>query len=484
LLLEGSDIQELLAQVRAEHGSGARIVAADRVRPTGLTGLFSRERYELTIEVADSAETGTGAPAVGTGKAAPGTAAAGTAGSPADALIALVEAQERQLLPHLGADESGATEPVPAAPVPAAPAASAPTASAPTAPTASALGAPVTAASGSAGAAAGPSASPNAFAEVLSGFGAPGWKVPVVTGGTTVMPAPTTPTPAERPPVVVAPPAATPTPPKAAATPPKAAATPPMAVPAAAANNAAALQAAVAQAAAPDAPLIPRYQPVRLPADAPLKTVLSHLGLPEQLGDRVTGADSYRAIVKVLRLLPEAPKPSSRAGEVLVIAGELRGALAVARTVSESLRLAPARIVLAAASCAGTGIHPSRRLTGPEHAVKRIAKLRRVADAPIIVVVDMPADGIGTEWARSIVESCDAAAVWGVINATGKTADSARRLADIGRVDAIAAYACAATGDPATVLQLGVPVALLDGRVATPHVWADLLCRRLEEVVE
>jgi hypothetical protein len=139
--------------------------------------------------------------------------------------------------------------------------------------------------------------------------------------------------------------------------------------------------------------------------------------------------------------------------------------------------------VLAAASCAGTGIHPSRRLAGPEHAAKRIAKLRRTADMPIVVVVEAPADGSGTEWSRSIIESVDAAAVWGVVDATGKTADSARRLADIGHVDAIAAYACAATGDPATVLQLGVPVALLDGRVATPHVWADLLCRRLEEVV-
>jgi hypothetical protein len=201
------------------------------------------------------------------------------------------------------------------------------------------------------------------------------------------------------------------------------------------------------------------------------------------LAELVTGFDSYREIVRVIKLLPEAPKVT-RAGEVLVIAGELHRALEVARTVAEALGLPPARIALAAASCKGTGIHPSRRMKDPEYTARRIARLRRKADLPIVVVVDVPTDGSGTERARSIIERCDAAAIWGVTDATRKTADSARRLADIGRVDAIAAYGCAETDDPATVLQLGIPVAMIDARVATPRLWAELLCRRLEEVVE
>jgi riboflavin biosynthesis pyrimidine reductase len=116
-------------------------------------------------------------------------------------------------------------------------------------------------------------------------------------------------------------------------------------------------------------------------------------------------------------------------------------------------------------------------------AVRRIAELRDRADAPVIVVIDAPADGSGTELARSIIDGVDPTAVWAVVDATRKTADSARLLADIGRVDAIAVCSGAATADPATVLQLGVPVALLDGRVPTPQMWAELLCRRLEEVM-
>src|SRR4051795_12642612 len=53
LLLEGPDIQKLLAKVRAEHGPKARIVQADKIRTGGFAGFFSRERYEVAVEVPD-----------------------------------------------------------------------------------------------------------------------------------------------------------------------------------------------------------------------------------------------------------------------------------------------------------------------------------------------------------------------------------------------------------------------------------------------
>ena len=198
----------------------------------------------------------------------------------------------------------------------------------------------------------------------------------------------------------------------------------------------------------------------------------------------MTGFDSYRAVVKLMKMLPKAPKAPSRGGEVLVVVGELAGAIATAGTVGDTLRLAATRILLAAVNPAGTGVHASRRLANAEQAASRVAKLRRDADTPIIVVIENPSNGTGTEWARSMIEGVEPTAVWSVVDATRKTPDTARQLADIGRVDAIAAQACAATGDPAALLQLGVPVALLDGRTATPHAWAELICRRLEEVSE
>jgi hypothetical protein len=55
LLLEGADLAELMVHVRAEFGPTARIVRAERVRSGGIAGFFARERYELTIDVPDTA---------------------------------------------------------------------------------------------------------------------------------------------------------------------------------------------------------------------------------------------------------------------------------------------------------------------------------------------------------------------------------------------------------------------------------------------
>lgn len=51
VLLEGPDIDELLTRVRSTHGSGARIVSADKVRSGGVAGFFARERYAVEVEV-------------------------------------------------------------------------------------------------------------------------------------------------------------------------------------------------------------------------------------------------------------------------------------------------------------------------------------------------------------------------------------------------------------------------------------------------
>src|SRR4051812_16571925 len=57
LLLEGCDLEELLAQVRAEHGPDAVIVSAEKVRTGGVGGLFGTQKYELTVEVPDAVAT-------------------------------------------------------------------------------------------------------------------------------------------------------------------------------------------------------------------------------------------------------------------------------------------------------------------------------------------------------------------------------------------------------------------------------------------
>ncbi|MFL6101557.1 MAG: hypothetical protein ACJ71T_16545 [Actinomycetales bacterium] len=51
LLLEGEDIESVLARLRDDHGPDARIIQAELVRSGGFAGFFAKRRYEVTVEV-------------------------------------------------------------------------------------------------------------------------------------------------------------------------------------------------------------------------------------------------------------------------------------------------------------------------------------------------------------------------------------------------------------------------------------------------
>ena len=53
LLLEGDNLESLLSRVRDEYGPSAQIVSAERMRTGGVAGFFAKERYELTVELAE-----------------------------------------------------------------------------------------------------------------------------------------------------------------------------------------------------------------------------------------------------------------------------------------------------------------------------------------------------------------------------------------------------------------------------------------------
>jgi hypothetical protein len=77
---------------------------------------------------------------------------------------------------------------------------------------------------------------------------------------------------------------------------------------------------------------------------------------------------------------------------------------------------------------------------------------------------------------------CDAigaTAVWSIVDATRKTADTARHLRTLGEVEALVVHGVELTADPASVLGLDLPIYSLDGKPATPHAWAAMLCARI-----
>jgi hypothetical protein len=431
LLLEGPDITELLARVRAEHGDSARIVKAEKLRVGGFAGFFAKQRYEVVLEIADGAPSAVvpaaAAPAVpvGTSLAVPAPVQPAAAPASLEELAALADRADTAELvesAHRVPATTGAGSPAPS----------------PTSLDVLADRAPGRTLS----------TESDDFASVLSrladGLG---------TGFDALPPAPVE-VPADFRPLYGAPVAS---PAELSVAPPAA----PLAVRGPVAPPATVAPAAVARS-----------------LDGPYES-LRGLGVPVHLAAAVNGDDLHADLVRVFTSLPAPPPLPRRPGDVLVVMGDLASAVPVGRALAAKLRLDPARLLVAGPTTAGTGVLASRRISGPADAERRARRMHR-DDVPHVVVVDVPIEGDAGDWAQDVADALGANSVWAVVDATRKTADLSDHLRRLGHVDALVVQRADITRDPAALLDLRIPVALLDGRSATPRAWADLISDRMD----
>jgi hypothetical protein len=99
---------------------------------------------------------------------------------------------------------------------------------------------------------------------------------------------------------------------------------------------------------------------------------------------------------------------------------------------------------------------------------------------PTVVAIDAPMGTLDLAWASQVLDVLDPDVVWGVVDATRKNDDISEWCVDIGGVDVLAVENLDATCSPAAVLELGLPVGLIDRRPATRLAWASLLAERVE----
>ncbi len=418
LLLEGRDLEELLAQVRDEHGPDAKIVSAEKIRTGGIGGLFGHPKFELTVEIQDNAPSAEPtAPTVAT--------------LTIEDLAAMADAAERQ-------GRTPTSDEVLAA------------ASGGASAFAQVLAAEAPDPGGTAA---------EALEQLLAGAPAPEAGPPAVRpfrpaagqhvaklGMRPLGEAEPTPTRQETAmPVEVSEAVATLDRPRTADSSERLASTygSPATTPQTRANGAGDRSTGL---------------PRRLQA----------LGVPTDVAFRATAHDTYAALV-------EADGP----GETLVVIGESTHAVEVARHVANALRLDADEILFAGRNALAAGVSTKRRIA-TAHDARGWAKRLRKSDAPSLVAIEAALDE--SSWAASIVEAVRPAAVWVVVDASRKTSDVAHHLQGLRRVDAIALRSTLSSGDPASALSLRLPVALLDGRPPTPYAWAAMLCERLSLV--
>jgi hypothetical protein len=226
----------------------------------------------------------------------------------------------------------------------------------------------------------------------------------------------------------------------------------------------------------PPAAAVP--QPPRMADNEPVIHNLMSVGMPEAMARKITGGDTYAGVLSVLAARPSAPGIPDGPGEILVLAGDVNLGVPIAKQLLELIGVGENHLLLAAPSTAGTGLHSSRLISTPEAAEARVEKLHS-ADHSWIVVMDAPVGGTDPLWVNDMCDAIGATAVWSIVDATRKTVDTARHLRTLGEVEALVVHGVELTADPASVLGLDLPIYSLDGKPATPHAWAAMLCARI-----
>jgi hypothetical protein len=457
LLLEGRDLEELLAQVRDEHGPDAKIVSAEKIRSGGIGGLFGHPKYELTVEIQDSAPSSApSAPTVAT--------------LTIDDLAAMADAAEAR---EQTAEEPKSTE---AFAEMLAEAADSPVAR--PRPPQSQVGGVVTQPN---------RAAPGPLNELLANQTGSGQGEDA--------------TPSVRPfrpnagqnvaklgvkPIGAAPVKPEPTPTRQETSMPVEEAVATIERPRTGDSSERLAATYTSSAAGPytTAAAAPKERAIEKKANGNDRNVglprrLQSLGVPTDIAFRATGSDTYESIVEAFNALPSAEPAPDGPGETLVVIGESTHAVEVCRHVAAQLRLEADDILFAGRNAVAAGITGRRRIAGA-HDARIWAKRLRKNDSSSLVAVEAALDE--STWAASIVEAIRPVAVWVVVDASRKTSDVAHHLQGLRRVDAIALRSTLSSGDPASPLSLRLPVALLDGRPPTAYAWAAMLCERLSLV--
>ena len=78
-----------------------------------------------------------------------------------------------------------------------------------------------------------------------------------------------------------------------------------------------------------------------------------------------------------------------------------------------------------------------------------------------------------------MLDALEPTMVWATVEATRKPEDLSHWSEQAGGFDALAVTGLDDTVSPASVLSCGIPVGRIDGRPATPALWAALLAERI-----
>ena len=150
---------------------------------------------------------------------------------------------------------------------------------------------------------------------------------------------------------------------------------------------------------------------------------------------------------------------------VIAVVGVRDHALDVAAGLATELGIHPNDVVIAA---------PVAPIVIPTQLEStRLAAAARYRCKPVaIVVVELVPGRIGHEWARAVLNGLRAEQVRFAVSADRPVAQQRLTIAALGGVDALDLMNVTDCPNPEHSLDLGIPIVTIDGRPATPEMWA------------
>jgi hypothetical protein len=214
---------------------------------------------------------------------------------------------------------------------------------------------------------------------------------------------------------------------------------------------------------------------------------LREVGVPVAINPRAEARSIYQAVEDVLAELPTAPELPGHAGSIIAVVGELTPSLRTAQLLAAQLRVPRAAILLAGlsghpveglvASASGSDSETAQRtISGPVEARLLRGDLLSARTPSIVVIATDSIEADPTDrWAREVMQALQPDLAWATVDATRKVADERVRLDQLGSIDALSVHSARLSGSPASTWDLGLPIALLDGRPADTSAWTSLL---------
>jgi hypothetical protein len=220
-----------------------------------------------------------------------------------------------------------------------------------------------------------------------------------------------------------------------------------------------------------------------------LRRRLSELGVPF---DRIPtdAPHRYAAVEQLVHALPSAAPLPEADGQLIVLAGPSAQVAATAELLIKRMSLLPWQVW--AHHCPGIAALPDREIRDAAHAATVAAHVRhdtgeQKPQPPQNTLVVIGLDEFESEQlhggttAAANIRALGPDAFWLHVDATRKASDTAALVRELGNPTALVVTGAARTASPASVWELNVPVALLDGRPATASAWAVLLLDKLAE---